>query len=140
MHPIIIAIEGRHRHKDIVAEYVSRLCEELSMHRLERIIFITFMSHLDNHHQGLCVGEKDLVDISIGTKNVPFLLQMQALAHEMVHAKQFLREELSAEGSWKWKGRNANNYAYANQPWEREAYKLEKVLFMSCFPFELYDV
>lgn len=140
VHPIVIDIEGRHRHQDVVSEYVDRLCKALEINRLQRVIIITFKSRLDNDAQGLCVGEKECAGISIGTKNNPFLLQMQALAHEMVHAKQFLREELSAEGVWKWKGRNADNYAYTNQPWEKEAYKLEKELFMSCFPFELYDV
>ena len=64
---------------------------------------------------------------------------LQTLAHEMVHARQFLRGQLDAEGSngWVWKGRNAGGFEYENQPWEKEAYRLEKTLFVKCFPFEM---
>ena len=61
---------------------------------------------------------------------------MQALAHEMVHARQFLRGQLTAEGGFAWKGRKADGYDYMNQPWEKEAYRLERELFLDCFPFD----
>ena len=55
---------------------------------------------------------------------------MNCLAPEMVRARPFLRGRLVAEGVWK-KGRNADGYEYDNQPWEKEAYRLEKELFTS---------
>ena len=136
---MIIEIEGRHKHKDVVNVYLGNLCRSLKLNRLQRVILIKFKSRLDNDAQGLCEGEESYAQISIGTKNAPFLLQMQALAHEMVHAKQFLRGELTSIGVFKWKGRNAENYAYINQPWEKEAYRMERELFLDCFPFEMYD-
>ena len=132
----MFSIEGRHAKPEIVAEYVIRLMNELKIHRFtSRMVTIKFKSELENYAQGLCEGDKDYAAIQI-SKDQSFLKQMQALAHEMVHARQFLRGELTAVGVWKWKGRNADNYAYTNQPWEKEAYRLERELFLDCFPFE----
>jgi|TARA_B110000977_G_scaffold83441_1_gene111452 hypothetical protein len=131
------SIEGRHAKPEIVEEYVARLMGALNIHRFTaRIVIVKFMTELDHSAQGLCEGDTTYANIMIGKKGQTFLQQMKALAHEMVHARQFLRGELEAEGVWKWKGRNADNYAYTNQPWEKEAYRLERELFLDCFPFE----
>jgi hypothetical protein len=133
-------IEGRHAKHEIVEQYVINMMKSLNIHRFtSRIVSITFKGELDNEAQGLCTGDATSAIISIATKDCSFLRQMQALAHEMVHAKQFLRGELSAEGVWMWKGRNADNYAYTNQPWEKEAFRLERELFLDCFPFDEYE-
>jgi hypothetical protein len=100
------------------------------------LVTVKFKSELTGCVQGLCEGDTSYADIQISKHGQSFLKQMQALAHEMVHARQFLRGELIGEGVWKWKGRNADNYAYTNQPWEKEAYRLERELFLDCFPFE----
>ena len=131
-----ITFEGRVKNQAVVEMYVDNLCKALKINRLGRLLTIKFQSELDNSAQGLCEGDKDYADISIAKKGQTFLVQMQALAHEMVHARQFLRGQLCNEGAWKWKGRNADNYAYANQPWEKEAYRLERELFLDCFPFD----
>lgn len=133
---MIIMFEGRVKNEAVVEQYVDNLCKALKINRLCRVLTITFQSRLDNYAQGLCEGDEDSAEISIAKKGQTFLVQMQALAHEMVHARQFLRGQLSAEGAWKWKGRNADNYAYMNQPWEKEAYRLERELFLDCFPFD----
>jgi|TARA_R110000803_G_scaffold72306_3_gene135968 hypothetical protein len=133
----MFCIEGRHAKPEIVEEYVVRLMQALKIHRFtSKLITVQFKSELTNYAQGLCEGDKDYATIQIGKFDQTFLQQMQALAHEMVHARQFLRGQLSAVGVWKWKGRNADNYAYTNQPWEKEAYRLERELFLDCFPFE----
>ena len=62
---------------------------------------------------------------------------VQTFCHEMVHVKQFLRKELSANGM-KWKGQpfsmNANPF---DEPFEIEAYTLEKVLYKKCVDLKL---
>jgi hypothetical protein len=68
-----------------------------------------------------------------------FLEQMQTLAHELVHVKQYFRKELTYAntGEFCWKKRNAGGYKYENQPWEKEAFRMEKELFLECFPFHM---
>ena len=53
------------------------------------------------------------------------------LAHEMVHLKQFVRGELCdyETGRVQWKTRMYGNVHYEDQPWEREAYRLETKLY-----------
>ena len=53
------------------------------------------------------------------------------LAHEMVHLKQFVRGELFdyATGRVQWKRRMYGNVHYEDQPWEKEAYRLEEKLY-----------
>lgn len=131
-----ITIDGRHRNKEIVYKYVFNLCDALKINRLQRELNIKFKGVLEGHAQGLCIGDTDIVEIEICTKNQTFMRQMQALAHEMTHAKQFFRGELTADGGFAWKGRKAEGYEYKNQPWEKEAYKMERELFLDCFPFD----
>ena len=54
------------------------------------------------------------------------------LAHEMVHLKQFVRKELwdYEIGSVQWKTkRYSSGMRYWDMPWEKEAYRLEDVLY-----------
>ena len=53
------------------------------------------------------------------------------LAHEMVHLKQFVRKELwdYETGQVQWKSRTFSRTRYDDQPWEKEAYRLEGELY-----------
>jgi len=49
---------------------------------------------------------------------------LSTLAHELVHVKQFARGELDDQLTF-WKGRNHSNASYWDQPWEKEARRLQ---------------
>ena len=53
------------------------------------------------------------------------------LAHETVHLKQFVRKELwdYESGRVQWKSRSYGRVHYDDQPWEKEAYRLEGELY-----------
>ena len=53
------------------------------------------------------------------------------LAHEMVHLKQFVRKELwdYETGRVQWKSRTYGRLNHDDQPWEKEAYRLEGILY-----------
>ena len=53
------------------------------------------------------------------------------LAHEMVHLKQFVRGELFdyETGRVQWKSKSFGRVHYDDQPWEKEAYRLEEKLY-----------
>ena len=132
MNPVII--EGRVKNKKKVEEYIHALAKELGINRLySKGIFVKFYTKLDHGAQGLCWGDhKSHAEISIArtSNGDAFTLEemMQTLAHEMVHAKQYLRRELCGY-SFCWKGRKPRKYKYENAPWEKEAYRLEEELF-----------
>jgi len=62
------------------------------------------------------------------------------LAHEMVHLKQFVRGELCdyETGRVQWKSRTYGRVHYDDQPWEKEAYRLEEELY-EMFEEEYYE-
>ena len=78
---------------------------------------------------GYCHGNTQDIEIEIN-RTISFDDQMQTLAHEMVHAKQFLRNELDGSN---WKKRNYDHREYNDQPWEKEATRLEEKLYSKCF-------
>lgn len=134
-------IEGRHAKKQIVDKYCANLMVALNIHRFTaRYVNIKFKSVLEDEADGLCIGDDTEAFVSIGTKNKSFMRQMQALAHEMVHARQFLRKELTCEGGFVWKGKDSSDIKYKDQPWEKEAYELERDLFLDCFPFDELEI
>jgi hypothetical protein len=136
-------IEGRIRHMKLVEFYTQAVLKELGLGRLRtRPIQIEFGKHAEGAF-GYCNGSKEFAVIRIAKtcpvtkRNLSFLEMMKTLAHELVHAKQFLRGELINECGWKWKGRNADGYEYDNQPWEKEAFRREEELFAKCFPWHI---
>lgn len=52
---------------------------------------------------------------------------LATLAHEMIHVKQFARDELDM-GLCYWKGKDHTRTDYWKQPWEKEARKLQQKL------------
>jgi hypothetical protein len=71
----------------------------------------------------------------------PFSQILTWLAHEMVHLKQFVRKELwdYESGQVQWKSRAySNKVHYDDQPWEKEAYRLESELY-EMFEEEYYE-
>ena len=134
-------ITGQVKNKKIVQLYTQIILKELGLHRLRTFpLHIQFKKHVDGA-QGMCDGNRHYCNIEVATycphtgRKLGFLEMMQTLTHELVHARQFIRGELSNDCKWVWKGRNADGYDYYNQPWEKEAYKLEKKLFAENFPW-----
>jgi len=137
-------ISGRCKNEEAVHIYICNIFRALKIHRLStKNIEVEFTSKLEGESQGFCIGDKSTACIQIAKKSynekISFLTQMQTLAHEMVHAKQFLRGELDYDenGEFTWKNRSGRGYKYKNQPWEKEAEKFEKILFLECFPFHI---
>lgn len=54
------------------------------------------------------------------------------VCHEMVHVKQYYRKELTEDRIWK-KRKIGSDIKYLDQPWEKEAFKLEEKLAVECF-------
>lgn len=58
---------------------------------------------------------------------------IQIVAHEMVHAKQWLKGELVMTKYIYWKGKKVNVMPYHRQPWEVEAMKKQIILMYEFF-------
>jgi len=137
----VLVMKGQMKNKAKIVTYIGNLCKELGINRMySKVIFLNFKTNIEDDAQGLCWGDmkKGYCEISISRteegERLPFEQMMQTIAHEMVHAKQYFRGELNSYGSRVWKGRNAEGWKYENQPWEREAFRLEEKLYKKCWP------
>ena len=127
-----VIINGQIAHKKAVKTYT----ETVLAHLLPRVrrnvdVEITFVTRCDDNAYGYCWGDKNCVEIEIGRKyNAKCKFKhetlMRNLAHELVHAKQFIKGELHPTLSkWKKYKKDYTKTPYLKQPWEKEAYKLE---------------
>ena len=127
-----ISITGRIAKRKQVETFIFDSLEHL-MPRLRRDIDIDVrvVTRCDENHYALCLGDKNSAEIELarGSDNTTFTLQemMVNLAHELVHAKQFIKGELHPSLN-RWKKLDYSNTAYSRQPWEKEAYLLEDKL------------
>lgn len=136
---IYLQINGQIKNKKAIYVYLENLSRSLNIHRLRsKTIFVTFRIELEDGNQGNCWGDRNEGYITINIaktvegESLSTAEMMKTLAHEMVHAKQYLRGELDGY-SGSWKGRKPRNYKYRNQPWEIEAYGREEYLFGTCW-------
>lgn len=67
--------------------------------------------------------------IEIENKPKSLYTFVETLCHECVHIKQYLNKELrNVKGKQMWKGDDCTDLAYSKQPWEQEAFSLQKDL------------
>ncbi len=127
-----VIVKGlRKRYHEDVSEYLLNLQRTLRINRMySKTIYLTFKRSVDGDAIGYCSGDKNEVEIEL-SKEYSFTDLMIALAHEMVHAKQFFRKELI--NGYMWKGRNYWNCTYLHQPWEKSAYYHEMKLYKECW-------
>ena len=130
---ISVNLKGRIKSKDKVLNFADAVINNL-MPRIKRDVSIdvNVVTRCDGENSALCWGDKDGAEIEIARKSfdVEFTLDemMLNLAHELVHAKQFIRGELHPSLD-KWKRLDYTNVPYSRTPWEKEAYLLEDKLF-----------
>ena len=139
----LFGLEGQIRNNKITHQFIETCLEYLKIHRFKsRYIQISFQNDIGGA-EGLCSGDTEYVDILIAKKcpydgrKFTYLEMMKTLGHELVHARQLLRGQLTCENGFAWKGRQADGWEYENQPWEKEAYRIEDEMFLKCFPLHL---
>jgi hypothetical protein len=105
------------------------------------IIIQPFPGMIQDHRIGANVQEAEpgLMLILLDT-DVDLIVQVQHLAHELVHVKQVLSGKLVLERAGRskklhyfWKGEDLTHLPYHKRPWEREAMHKEVVLTYELF-------
>jgi len=128
-----IVVKGiKKAHREDLSQYLYNLQRTLGIINLRsKTIYLTFKRRVDGDAMGYCSGDHKVVEIEIAKTGWEFEDIMIAVAHEMVHAKQFLRKEL-VDG-YMYKGRNYWECSYEHQPWEKSAYLRETKLYNTCY-------
>lgn len=102
---------------------IDSFSKQLGISRLKTNIELKFHHKLfvENTSEGLCeaIDSRNFI-IDVGL----YGNWLSTLAHEMVHVKQFARKELTGNLQH-WKGRDHSDTDYWDQPWEKEARRLQ---------------
>ena len=143
---MIVEIEGYRSHNinlhQAVREAVSFYSEVLLGKRMANNVDVLVKLTKDLKKKDQAYGYCHIVDDSLARPR-EFMIELDAsmrykfdqiltwLAHEMVHLKQFVRGELCdyETGRVQWKSRSFGRVHYDDQPWEKEAYRLEGELY-----------
>ena len=133
---------GSKTQKELITNVSHWVANEVLGPRLSRVVDIDYTITRRLDADGWCTWE----DSNIRPREFFIELRSEQLypeliltiCHEMVHVRQMARGELKENGLSKggkyhyqtWKGiRVRKNIAYAKQPWETEAYKLQQPLY-----------
>jgi hypothetical protein len=113
--------------------------DKLISKQLQRHISIRITLVGDTHNY----GEVEITDYNSRNQPRDFTLfidktlpeeeKIRTIAHELVHIKQYLYNELNEQMTI-WQGKKVSEDDYVNyddRPWEREAYNMEKTLYES---------
>ena len=152
---MILCIEGYRSHNIDLYQALKAgaefYAEVLLGKRMAKNIYLDIKLTKDLKKKEGAYGYCHIVDDSLA-KPREFMIELDAsmrykfdqiltwLAHEMVHLKQFVRGELCdyETGRVQWKSRSFGRVHYDDQPWEKEAYRLEEELY-EMFEEEYYD-
>lgn len=143
--PFDITIDGAIKHKVQVADYAENVLEHFFTARFRRRVdvWIHFRRSLEPGYHGFCHGHKNelWLDVAKGYVDTdtgkyfsysPHVVLI-TLAHELVHAKQIIKGQLSEGGqTWNHAGKNIDCSAmsYRQLPWEVEASSMETRLYV----------
>jgi hypothetical protein len=139
-----VTISGTIKNKHQVTEYARDVLSSFFTRRFQRPVdvWIHFRRCLGSGVYGFCHGDKNEVwidvakgytDLQTGTYIAyDYSTVLISLAHELVHAKQLIKGQLSSDGTvWTQTGKGVKEgTVYRHLPWEAEAHTLETRLYV----------
>ena len=127
---MLIHVTGSTKDKRALAQKtVAWSIKKLGLNRMSSLNIDVILRKMKKDEYGYCnIIESNRSFIIDVNKNVSLKDFVSTIIHEMVHVKQFARNEMSAYGM-RWKTKTVSeNTKYIDLPWEKEAYKLEAKL------------
>ena len=129
-----VRITGGSKHqREIVYKVIEWTIKRLKLVRMSSLYIYVVLKKLRGV-DGYCSMEDDtrrMFTIEIH-KNLKLRQLIMTLIHEMVHVKQFARNEMDdfrVNGRYRWKsGSVPKNVTYYDMPWEKEAIRLQEKL------------
>lgn len=107
---------------------INSFTKQLKIDRLKTAVQVNF------HHSVFVDSKKTCEGLCESLDKRSFVIDVAlygnwlgTLAHELVHVKQFVRGELN-ESLTHWKNKNYSKAEYWDQPWEKEARRLQTKL------------
>ena len=122
----IITVEGgKKEQRQIVEDVVSYMIQR-QMPRMKTLDIHVILKKIDDAY-GYCMSESNRefeieVDKRLGKNQF-----ISTVIHEMVHVWQYATKQLTQKGCKVfWRGKDYTDAYYSNQPWARQALRMEK--------------
>lgn len=125
---MIIHVTGSTKDKRALAEKtVAWSIKKLGLSRMSSLSIDVVLRKMKKHEYGYCnivdSNRNFVIDVN---KNVTIKDLVSTIIHEMVHVKQFARNEMNGH-NMQWKSKIiSEDTDYMDLPWEKEAYRLEE--------------
>ncbi len=125
----LVEVTGGKKYQRDIAQKVVYQMIEVMMPRMRTLEIEVKIRKISGDAIGYCMQEdtnrKFTIDIQ---KDLSLRDFVTTVCHEMVHVKQYARNEMSAYGR-KWKKKKVSiDTEYFELPWEKEAYRLQDKL------------
>ena len=122
----LITVEGgKKKQRQMVEDVVSYMIQR-QMPRMKTLDIHVILKKIDDAY-GYCMSESNRefeieVDKRLGKNQF-----ISTVIHEMVHVWQYATKQLTQKGCKEfWRGKDYTDAYYSNQPWERQALRMEK--------------
>lgn len=116
----------------MILTQVKWLVEELNLLRSRLHLEIVPMYGMSRKsgHAGMVTRTGNKIGLAIDTSLSLFNI-LKTICHEMIHVKQMAtgKLKLSKRGAVIWCGKRVRKTDYMNQPWEKDAFVKQEVLF-----------
>lgn len=140
---IAVATKGGNRFQKHIVNQTVDWCIEKLLPRIKRIhinVHLCNLKDADGYCENAAIEDGDFVGASPRLFNVEIskslsLTEMiSTIIHEMVHVRQYVNRELADNGRFtKWKSKTVPlGMDYHDQPWEKEAYRLQDKMLSEC--------
>lgn len=128
-----VTCEGGKAHEREIAYKTVHWCIKKLLPKYRTLDITVKIKKLDGVF-GYCMEEDTNRTFTIEVaKGLSLYDLVSTICHEMVHVKQYAKREMDGYGlRWK-KSKVAEGTCYADLPWEKEAFRMEKNLAIECF-------
>ena len=131
---MIVRVTGGTKYqREVASKVVYWTAKKLGIHRMRTLYIQAVLSKIKNADGYCSMEDEDKRTFTIEANKTLKLRQLiMTLIHEMVHVKQFARNEMNdylVNGRYRWKSKTiSQNTPYEKMPWEREAARLQEKL------------
>lgn len=133
---ISVSVKGGNSFQKHIVNQSVNWCMDKLMPKIKRIYIDVHLKNIpdaDGYCENTAIDPSDYVGASPRMfavqvdKNLHFMEMVSTIIHEMVHVKQYVFRELNDNhNSIKWKSKQCSyNMNYDDQPWEKEAFRLQ---------------
>ena len=125
----IITVTGGNKFQREIAEKTINFMIDKLLPRFRTLEIEVILKKMNDDAVGYCMMQDTNREFEIEcSRDLTLKDLVTTICHEMVHAKQYARKEMSDNG-FTWKKKQINEKTpYFDLPWEKEAYKMQDKL------------